>query len=374
MVRALFLAVLAAALAAAAWSQTTLKPGDVITLTCEEDASLDSDYTINDQGLLFIKYIGAVEVQGLTHEQAAQKVSRELVRQQVMPKATIAIRPKGAAAPTQQTAQPVHVGGAVRNVGEFRFTQGMTLADALNLAEVTAVADLRNVRITRLTGEVGTIDFTQFQAGNAAGNPMLRPGDRIFVPLRIASFEVTVLGAVMRPGIIEYAEQMTVRRAIERAGGLRSDANPQRIEVTPPDGASFIYNFETAADRQIDAGTRIVVGVREVRQHVFVRGPVARTGQLPYRTGMKLTDAIFDSQPLESAQLNRVRLTRRDATGKVMVQVFDVYKIQSGNAVDVELLPDDQIDVPYAAKAFRSDDTFKFVALGLLLYFVFFRR
>lgn len=355
--------------AVSAFAQNVLKPGDVVTLTCAEDPTLNSEYTITDQGLLLMKYIGAVEVKGLTQEQAAQKISKELVRQQVMPAATITLRLK-VVAPIQA---PVFVSGAVRNPGEIKFSEGMTLATALAIAEPTTVADLRSVRITRATGETGTIDFTQYQAGNIAGNPILRPGDRIFVPLKVADFQVTVLGAVVKPGIIEYSEKMTVKRAIELAGGLRSDANPKRVEITPPNSQMYIIDIE-GSDTEISAGTKIVVGIREVREHVFVRGSVARPGLIPFKQGMTITDAILDAQPFAGAGLNRVRLTRRDATGKVSIEIYDIRQIQAGKSPDVLLMAEDTIDVPYASSSFRMNDTMKFIGLSLLLYFIFFRR
>ncbi len=374
MLRAAVLFVLAAFSVGGALAQSALKPGDVVTLTCDEDATLNSDYTITSQGLLLIKYIGAVEVQGLTPQQAAQKVSRELVRQQVMPKATVAIRIKGESSPSAQQPLPVNVGGAVRNPLDVAFREGLKLSDVLTIADPTTVADLKNVRITRLSGEVGTIDFTQYQAGNDAGNPLLRPGDRIFLPLKVASFQVSVLGAVMRPGIVEFAEDMTVRKAIELSGGLRSDANPERVEITGPDQDPFNFQLLGDADMKVEPGTKIVVGVREVREHIFVRGSVARPGLLPYKPGMTITDAILDAQPFEAAGLNRVRLSRRDTTGAVKVDIYDVRQIQAGKLQDVLLKPEDTIDVPYPVSSYRTQDTMKFVGIGLLLYFVFFRR
>lgn len=358
-----------AAIGVSASAQRALKPGDVVTLTCAEDPTLNSDYKITEQGLLLINYIGAVEVIGLTPEQAAQKISKALVRQQVMPSATITLRMKSV-----ETAQPtVSVSGAVRNPGEIKFSEGMTLATALAVAEPTTVADLKNVRITRATGETGTIDFTQYQAGNIAGNPLLKPGDRIFVPLKVADFQVTVLGAVVRPGIIEYSDKMTVKRAIELAGGLRSDANPKRVEITPPNAQMYVMDIE-GTDTEVSPGTKIVVGVREIREFVFVRGSVARPGLIPFKQGMTITDAILDAQPFENASLNRVRLTRRDATGKVTIEIYDLRQIQAGKAPDVQLMAEDTIDVPYASSSFRMNDTMKFIGLSLLLYFLFFRR
>src|SRR5688572_24356578 len=127
-----------------AYAQNTILPKDVVELKCVEDTKLDGEYTITDDGLILVQYIGAVSVQGLTAQAAAAKISNELVSQQILRRATITIRIKTEARPE------VTVGGAVRRGGTIPWRAGLRLSDALEWATPTSVSDLSKIRITPL--------------------------------------------------------------------------------------------------------------------------------------------------------------------------------------------------------------------------------
>src|SRR5688500_4759823 len=187
MIRSLLICLLVAITTVAAVAQTTILPKDVVELKCVEDPTLDGEYTISDQGMILVQYIGAVSVEGLTAQAAAAKVASELVAQQILRKATVTIRIKTEARPE------ISVGGAVTRGGTRPWRIGIRLADALEWATPTSVADLAAIRITGRSGQTRSVDRSRND------NPELQPGDQVFVPLKAAGGEITVLGAVARP-------------------------------------------------------------------------------------------------------------------------------------------------------------------------------
>lgn len=345
-----------------------LKPGDVINLKCLEDPSLNGDYTVTDSGLILIQFVGAVEVKGLTEEQAAAKISRVLTTQQILKTATITISMKA-----KEVAQAVSYSGAVKNSGEMPYREGLTLADVIAAAEPGAAADLTQIRITHLNGETGTIDFSQFTSGNPAANPLMRPGDKVFVALKVAGFELTVLGAVNKPGIIPFREGMTVRQAIEAAGGIRTDGDPKKVEIRTDSETKILDLSDASTDPVLVAGARIVVGVREVTDYVYVRGAVARPGLIPFSPNMTISQAVLEAQPFENARLDSVRLTRKELNRDLKPKPFDINKIKAGEREDFALKPGDVIEVGYPGRSYSNQKTIQYVGLGLLLYFLFLR-
>ncbi len=343
-----------------------LKPGDVINLKCLEDPSLNGEYTVTNSGLILIQFVGAVEVSGLTEEQAAAKISKTLVNQQILKTATITVSMRA-----KEIVESISYSGAVKNAGEMAYREGLTLEDVLKAAEPTITADLTQIRISRANGEVGTIDFSQFTSGNPAANPLLRPGDKIFIPLKVASLELTVLGAVNKPGIISFKEGMTIRQAIDAAGGMRTDGDWKKIELRTDSESKILDLSDGSTDPVLNAGARLVVGVREITDYVYVRGAVARPGLIPFMPNMTISQAVLDAQPFDNARLDSVRLTRKELDKDLKPKPFDINKIKDGEREDFLLQPGDVIEVGYPGKSYSNQKTMQYVGIGLLLFFLF---
>ena len=360
----LLFALLAAAVCSS--SQPVLKPGDVVVLTCVEEPALDGEYMITSGGLILLQFVGAVEVKGMTEERAAGKISTTLVSQQILRTATITLTLKG------RDQLPVTYGGAVLNAGELPYREGLTLADVIALAGPTLVADLAAVRITHADGSTDIVDFTQYEDGDPAESPKLQAGDRVFIPLKVAGLDVAVLGAVVRPGIILFTEGLVLTQAIERAGGLRSDADPKRVAVQFAAGSSTTVNLsEAGADVPLSPGDKVTVPVRPATEYVYVRGAVQRPGLVPHSDDLTLLKAVQDAVPFEGARLSKVKVVRKEVDREPRTIVVDLVKVAEGAGEDLRLQPGDIVDVPYPARGFSSQDAFRVAGALLFLYFLF---
>lgn len=360
MLRAAFVCLLALFLAAVSLAQNTILPRDVVALTCVEDPELNGEYTITDTGMILLQYIGAVEIQGLTTEQASAKIARELVEQQILRTATITIRLKTEARPAVQVAGAVGVGG------NMPWRAGLRLSDALEYARPTSVADLTKVQITSALGAVRTVDAT-----NSENNPALSPGDRVFIPLKAAGGEITVIGAVQRPGLIPHTPGMTISQAIAAAGGRRQDADPNRVTLRHAGGDHRVVDLTLPeADVVLAPGDSVVVPQRNMQEQVYVRGAIAKPGLISYRPGMTVSEVVQDSIPVEGARLDRVKLVRKDASGKTVTTTVNLAKVASGESQDEPLLPGDIVDVPYPSKSFGLREGLQVASLLLLIFWI----
>ena len=79
MLRALILSVLVLAAAFAAAQDATIKPGDRLRLLCEEEATLNREYTVSDAGIILVDFLGAIKVEGLTEQEAALAIAKQLI-------------------------------------------------------------------------------------------------------------------------------------------------------------------------------------------------------------------------------------------------------------------------------------------------------
>ena len=354
MIRILFASLLFIVTAAFAFAQDTIIPRDVVELKCLEDPTLNGEYVITENGTILVQHIGAVEVKGLTPQAAAAKISNELVGQQILRKATITIRIKTEARPE------ITVGGAVGKGGQLPWRMGLKLSDALAWATPTAVADLTKIKITSVNGQARTV--------TSAENPLLQPGDSVFVPLKAAGGDITVLGAVAKPGIYPYQAGVSVRDAIEAAGGMRSDADPNRVTIRFAGGQQRVLDMSLVENNVVlSQGDTVVVAQRSMDQQVYVRGAVSKPGLLTYQPGLKISEVVRDAGPVEGARLDRVKIIRKDQAGVSRTISVNMSKVISGEASDEPLIAGDIVDVPYPGKSFGFKDGLQVAGLLLAL-------
>ena len=73
-------------------------------------------------------------------------------------------------------------------------------------------------------------------ADNPARDPLLEPGDVVFVPPK--PYSVAVLGEVLQPGNIPFTKDMSAGDYIERAGGYSRFADEDETILVLPDGSA----------------------------------------------------------------------------------------------------------------------------------------
>ena len=74
----ILLSLLLAALALAQ-DAPKIKAGDMLRLTCEEEATLNKEYAVSRQGMILVDFLGAFKVEGMTESEAADAISKKLV-------------------------------------------------------------------------------------------------------------------------------------------------------------------------------------------------------------------------------------------------------------------------------------------------------
>ncbi|HEX8431082.1 MAG TPA: SLBB domain-containing protein, partial [Longimicrobium sp.] len=99
-----------------------------------------------------------------------------------------------------------------------------------------------------------------FAAGNDAYDQRIRSGDVLTIPQRRE--EVVVLGAVVRPGLVEYTPELGVQGFVNRAGGFTSRANWREAILLRAGTGTRIPATDV---RQVEPGDRIIVPFRPRR-------------------------------------------------------------------------------------------------------------
>ncbi|MBX7135907.1 MAG: SLBB domain-containing protein [Fimbriimonadaceae bacterium] len=335
-----------------------IKPGDKVKMTCEEEPSLNREYTITKDGFILLSFVGAVQVGGSTEQSASDKVAAELVKQKILSKATVTIRLVLPDAPVKFT-------GAVKTASELPFRKGLKLVEVIKIAEPTESADMERIEITSATGEKIIVNFTLYQGLNEQHNPELRPGDMVFFVLKEKPKEVFVLGAITNPGAQPWSAGLTLRQALQLAGGFTNMSDKAKVSLERA-GDVIVYDLNIAsADATLQDQDRITVDVLKERRFVFVDGQVKRPGSVEYREGKTISQAINEAGgPQGNANLSRVKLVRK---GTVQEEFVNVDRIMKGFAPDMPLTAGDNIIVP---KAGRKLNTLTIIGAAAALFFL----
>jgi protein involved in polysaccharide export with SLBB domain len=256
------------------------------------------------EGAINVPPLGALQVGGLTLLEAHRLVSERARDVFKFADATLTVL-------APRTFE-VTVSGEVERPGTVQTTATRRVYDVIiDAGGITARGSLRNIVLTRRTGE-RQADLLAFQLrGDLAQNPFAEEGLRIHVPPRAGS--VTLSGAVRRPGEYEIGSTPSLRELLELVGGLSQtaalgDARLTRVgaddrrEAMPLDLRGALT---PPADVMLRPGDAIFVPATSSLQDVIeVRGAFNGTAESTKTTvGGKSTIL----QRLELAQGERVR-------------------------------------------------------------------
>ena len=140
----------------------------------------------------------------------------------------------------QRAENQVDIGGAVYNPGVYAIDDNVRSVKQLIAAAggVREDAFLDRALIQRemedWTLEMESIDLGKLLAGEIA-DMELRPNDKVYVPSKNSlreKYEVSISGPVQKPGDYSYAEGMTIKDLIVRAGGLLESASLVKVDVS----------------------------------------------------------------------------------------------------------------------------------------------
>lgn len=328
--------------------------GDQLTIELWGGATQTIIRRIDRDGRVFLPEAGALQVAGLSLDEAQSSIADALKPQ--FRNAQVVVTVSGL------RSVRVYVVGDVQRPGGYDISSLATPMSALYAAGgPTAVGSLRILRHYRGEQLVEEIDLYDFLLHGIRGRTeRFESGDTLLVPP--AGPQVAVSGAVKREAIYQLKSGDTMLSAvIDDAGGFtaaaslshirieRIDGNHQRVTVTLPDAAGQPANAgqDAIAHFAVHDGDRIRVEpiLSYSQRAVYFAGHVVRPGRLPYKDGMRLSDVIRSYQDLLPEPAVRgeiVRLVPPDLHAETID--FDVSEVLIGNS-NFDIQPFDTIRV-----------------------------
>lgn len=219
--------------------------------------------------------------------------------------------------------QRVFVEGAFKRQGIFEAKPGETVADIIRyVGGFTANAYNKQISLTRNNSR--TLSFMTIASNDFESTPILN-GDQIESGKVLELYEnrVSISGAVYRPGNYELTDQLTLKKLIEKAEGLKDDAFLERGIITRKldnlelqtlsfsvrDVLSEKENLLLKKEDKILISS--IFDMREKRT-VEIVGAVQSAGTFAYAENMTVADLIFMAGGFkEKAAISNIEIARR---------------------------------------------------------------
>jgi polysaccharide biosynthesis/export protein len=262
-----------------------LGPRDTIAIVVQRFADFNVQAVIDPEGNITHPILGKVPIQGLTIEQAQERIRQQVDRFIINPVVLVSL--------TNQRPVQVTIAGEIAKPGLYPLAQAPQLSAALLLGGGTREnADLRAVVVRRLLpdGSVKEEAFNLFNAlkeGTALPNPNLQDGDTIYIPklkLGEQDYDRTIASrsTLVRP-------QIVVRVLSYASGGLR--------QIPLANGSNFLDALSTVGVNPDQVDMKKIALVRFDEQQkkavaVTLNGKAALMGDISQNVPLQDNDVI----------------------------------------------------------------------------------
>jgi polysaccharide biosynthesis/export protein len=262
-----------------------LGPRDAVAIVVQRFADFNVQAVIDPEGNITHPIIGKVPLQGLTIEQAQERIRQQVDRFIINPVVLVSL--------TNQRPIQVTIVGEIAKPGLYALAQAPQLSAALLVGGGTREnADLRSVAVRRVMPDGTTKEeafnlFNALKAGTALPNPNLQDGDTIYIPkLKVGEqdYDRTIASrsTLVRPRIV-------VRVLSYASGGLR--------QLPLENGSNFLDALATAGVNPDQVDMRKIALVRFDEQQkkavaLNIDGKKALMGDITQNVPLQDNDVI----------------------------------------------------------------------------------
>ena len=325
-----------------------LGPGDMLNITLTGLNETEVSAKVSKEGSINIEYVGYVFLNGLTVEQAKQRIFSKISKS--YPALTTGKTHLNVSVESIRSIK-VSVVGEVERAGDYHVSAVASFFNALYITGgPTENGSLRAIQLIRNNKTVASIDLYPFlQKGILQNDIRLEDQDVIvFVPNHK---RVEMAGQVKRPFIYELLPNETLIQALNYAGGFSDSAFTDRLKVVQLNGREKTFKdieSNVFANYVPQQGDLIYAEKLEpvFENKVTIAGAVYRPGQYGYtpnltlKTLLKKTDGLRPDAFLTRATIKRISATRERSMLSVNLQNL----FQNASA-DIALHSEDTIQI-----------------------------
>ncbi len=238
---------------------------DVLEIKVLGAEELDRVIRVSADGTISYPLIGRIRLSGLSVAESEDLIASNLGQNYLQ-------NPQVSVYVTEYGANQVTVTGSVNKPNIYNLTQSRSLVEMIALAgglteEAGQVVRVNTTQVDPQTGEakklVLLLNIEELLSGEAgSSNFILSSGDSIFVPKAGGVF---IEGAVEEPGSYPITENLSLRKALLLAGGVKWEADKSNVGIIRKGyNEPVVINYQQieddkAQDISIENGDLIIV-------------------------------------------------------------------------------------------------------------------
>ncbi len=331
-----------------------LSAGDELLINVWGDSELNLKLKVSPEGTILIPNLGPVSVSGLTIETAENRIRQELGR--IM--STLSGNTDGAntfvsVSLSQIRSIKVNIVGEVVAPGTYTLPSFATLFNALYAAGgVNEIGSLRGIKVYRNSKEVAKLDVYDYLL-NGKYNTNIRLEENDMVIVSPYDQLAVVRGKVKRNRIFEMKKGETLQQLLNMAGGFTGDAYKKDVRIKRK--ADSRYQIATVTEDKyptfamMDGDSLLVDSVIPFYENrLIVTGAVWRPGEYELNgTVHTVKGLINQAAGLKGDEFTgRAQITRLNPDFTTTVIALDIRGILNGTSPDIELKPEDILNIP----------------------------
>jgi protein involved in polysaccharide export with SLBB domain len=274
-------------------------PGDELILQTWGQVTLNSRFTVDTTGGIYIPQVGTVHVAGLRFDQLQPSLKSQMSKTLRNFDLNVTMG--------QLRSIQVFVVGQARRPGSYTISSLSTLVTAIfSTGGPAPQGSLRHIQLKR-AGKL-VVDFDLYDIlvnGDKSHDAALLPGDVIYIPP--VGPQVAVSGSVRAPAIYELKtpDSTTLGDVLETAAGMTNVASRDKIRLERVDDRNMRSILEVPFDAKgketvLRDGDilELVAVVSQFKDAITLRGNVANPGRYMWKPGMRVRDLLPDKDAL----------------------------------------------------------------------------
>jgi polysaccharide export outer membrane protein len=204
-----------------------LGPSDVIQVMIYGQAETGVTTRIKADGTIVMPFIGAVKAEGESNISLARVVADRMISGGFLKDPIVNIEI------SEYASKTVNVAGRVGGPSIVPLDKPYTALEVLLKTGWVRENGANYVYLNRPGQAEKRLEVESMVRGNADNNPLMQPGDTLYVPDADSFY---IYGAVAGTGRYPILPGMTVRQAITLAGGVTSSGSMNKVSLLRGDG------------------------------------------------------------------------------------------------------------------------------------------
>ena len=221
---------------------------DTIEVDLLGQADFKTRARVKSDGTISLPYLGVQNVVGQTPQALAKTLQSKLVAGGFYSKPVINVEVVSFA------SRYVVVLGDVGTPGLQPVDRAYRVSEIIARSGGLRETGADYVVVSHADGGEERLPFDRLARGGGSDDPYVQPGDKVFVP---AADQFYIYGQIAAPGVYPIKNEMTLRKAIARAGGIGANGSEKKVKLFR-DGKTTKLKM----DDPIQKGDVITVGER----------------------------------------------------------------------------------------------------------------